>query len=363
EYQAQLADSSLRWETRIEKNIGLDATLFNNRFTASIDVYNSLSKNVLVLLPVPQYLGSSGSAFVNAGSIRNTGIEFSATYHSPTSGSGSQGLQWSVSGNFTTIKNRVVSVGNQGTNDYLESSNHFIRAQVGHSIGQWYVIRTAGIFQSQQEIDAYVDKNGNMIEPNAHPGDIKFVDANGDGVINNLDRQYAGSPWPTLQAGAQFNATYHQVTINIQLVGLFGNKIYDDVRRVLDSYQLTNFRSDIDPWSPTNPNGKDPRLAVDQPADPQVSQNNIPQSDRWLESGSYVRIRNVEIGYLFQKSVLDRVNFTNARLYISGQNLLTLTKYKGLDPDVQGSGILERGYDVGNWPAARVISIGLQCEF
>ena len=189
------------------------------------------------------------------------------------------------------------------------------------------------------------------------------MDANGDGIINNNDRQYAGSPWPSLQTGAQLNLYYKQFNLNIQLIGVFGNKIYDDIRRVLDSYQLTNFRKDINPWSTSNPNGTDPRLAVDQPSDQTVSLNNMGQTDRWLENGSYVRLRNVEIGYNFTSSLLKRITFSGARIYVSGQNLFTITKYKGLDPDVQGRGILQRGFDAGNWPASRIISVGLQCEF
>jgi hypothetical protein len=202
-----------------------------------------------------------------------------------------------------------------------------------------------------------------VIQPNAKPGDIKYVDANGDGTINNNDRQFDGSPWPTLQAGAQFNASYKQFNLNIQLVGVFGDKLYDDVRRVLDGYQLTNFRKDIDPWSSANPNGKDPRLAVDVPADPEVSLNNMAQTSRWLENGSYVRLRNVEIGYTFSPNTLKKAGITNAHIYLSGQNLLTITKYKGMDPDVQGTGIITRGFDAGNWPSSRVISVGLQFGF
>ena len=339
QYQAQIANPDLHWESRIQKNIGLDANVLNNRLSFTIDAYNSTSEDVLVLLPVLMIYGSTGAANANAASIRNTGVEFTATWRNRPSSSSD--LRWDVSANFTTIKNRVLSVGNQGTGaDYLESGNHFIRAQVGHSIGEWYMIKTNGIFKSQAEIDAYVDKNGQKIQPNAKPGDIRFVDANGDGTINNGDRQYAGSPWPTLQAGAQFNAYYKQFNLNIQLVGVFGNKIYDDIRRVLDGYQLTNFRKDINPWSPSNPNGTDPRLAVDQPSDPSVSLNNMSQSDRWLESGSYVRLRNVEIGYTFSNRLLSRITFTSARLYVSGQNLFTITKYKGLDPEICSSGCI-----------------------
>ncbi|HXS58036.1 MAG TPA: TonB-dependent receptor [Hanamia sp.] len=363
EYQAQIANSNLRWETRIQKNIGFDANLLNNAVSLSADVYNSLSKDVLVQLPLAQYLGSTGNPSANAGSIKNTGVEIAATYRNHK-----KALSWDVSANVTTIKNRVVSVGNQGVDaqgnkvNYIEPTN-FLRAQVGHSIGEWYVIKTDGIFKSQEEINNYTNKAGTIIQPNAKPGDIKYVDANGDGTINNNDRQFDGSPWPTLQAGAQFNASYRQFNLNIQLVGVFGDKLYDDVRRVLDGYQLTNFRKDIDPWSSTNTNGKDPRLAVDIPGDPEVSLNNMAQTSRWLEDGSYVRLRNVEIGYSFSPNTLKKAGITNAHIYISGQNLLTITKYKGMDPDVQGTGIITRGFDAGNWPSSRIISIGLQFGF
>jgi TonB-linked SusC/RagA family outer membrane protein len=365
-YQALLTNPDIRWETRTQSNIGVDASLFSDRLSVSLDAYRSESDDVLVFLPIASYLGGSGSPAVNAASIRNSGFEFSATYRSRL-GSDSP-FKWDVTANFTTIKNEVLSVGNMGKDasgnkvDYIEPNN-FIRAQVGHSIGQWYVIKSAGIFRSQDEIDNYVNSEGTVIQPNAKPGDVRYVDANDDGVINNDDRQYAGSPWPTLQAGAQFNLAYKQFTLNVQLVGVFGQKNYNDVRRALDSYELANFRKGINPWSPENPNGSDPRLAVNQGSDPTVSTNNMAQTDRWLERGSYVRVRNIELGYALPQSLVSKANFNNVRVFVSGQNLLTLTKYKGLDPDVQGNGIISRGFDVGNWPASRVVSVGLQADF
>jgi hypothetical protein len=340
--------------------------LFGNRLTTSFDVYNALSEDVLVFLELPRYLGGSGRPAVNAATIKNTGVEFAATYRSnPTT---SHLIKWDISGNFTTIKNRVLAVGNQGVDaagnkrDYipLDPNDPFI-AKIGLPIGAWYVVKTNGIFQSQQEIDNYVNKNGVKIQPSAKPGDVKYVDFNEDGTINSADRQYAGSPWPTLQTGLQFNAIIKQFSFNLQLVGIFGNKIYNDIRRNLDSYQVTNFRSDLDPWSPTHTSGEDPRLV--EGSDPSVSANNMGQSDRWLESGSYVRVRNLEIAYQLPKTLLDRANFSNGRIFISGQNLFTITKYKGLDPDVQGVGIIARGLDAGNWPSSRVISFGIVADF
>lgn len=368
QYQAVLSNPDIKWETRTEKNIGFDANLFNNRLSVSFDVYNALSSDVLVALPQATYLGvvqlQNQSTVTNAASIRNKGVELALTYRSPRQ----RDFHWELSGNLTTISNKVESVGNQGTDaqgnkvDYLEPTA-FIRAQVGHSIGQWYMIQTAGIFQSQTEINSYTNKAGKVIQPNAKPGDIKYVDANGDGTIDNKDRVYRGSPWPSLQMGLQFNATYKNFTLGIQLVGVFGYKIYDDVRRVLDGYQLTNFRKDINPWSSTNTGGKDPRLAVDVPTDPTVAINNMAQTDRWLENGSYLRIRNIELGYTLPKRTLSPIGLSNARVYISGQNLLTFTGYKGLDPDVMGNGILQRGFDNGNWPPSRVLSAGIQFDF
>lgn len=361
-YQAVITNPDLRWETRLQTNVGADARLFGNALAVSVDWYRSLSKDVLVLVPLPQYLGSAGSPYVNTGSIRNTGIELALTYRN-----NQHALKWDLSGNLTTIKNNVLSVGNQGVDanghaiDYLEPAN-FVRSQVGHSMASWYVIKTAGIFQNQAEIDAYKNKAGTIIQPNAKPGDIRYIDANGDGQINDQDRAFAGSPWPTLQTGLQFNASYKNFSLNIQLIGVFGNKIYDDVRRAMDNYQLTNFRKDINPWSATNPGGTDPRLAVDNGNDQTVSVNNMGETDRWLENGSYVRLRNLEIGYSLPAAWTNKIKFNTARVFISAQNLLTITKYKGLDPDISNTNLGMRGLDSGFWPSSRIFSAGVNID-
>jgi hypothetical protein len=362
-YQSVITNSDLKWETRVQTNIGADAVLFNKAVTFSFDWYRSLSKDVLVSVPLPQYLGSSGSPFVNTGSIKNTGIELAVTYKNYN-----HNFKWDVAANLTTIKNTVLSVGNQGVDasgnpiDYLEPAN-FVRSQVGHPMASWYVIKTNGIFQSQAEIDGYKNSTGTIIQPNAKPGDVRYVDANDDGQINNLDRAFAGSPWPTLQTGLQLNGAYKNFTINIQMIGIFGNKIYDDIRRSLDSYQLVNFREDINPWSSSNTSGTDPRLAVDNGNDPTVSVNNMGETDRWLEKGSYIRLRNIEIGYLLPSSLLNKIKFNSIRIFVSAQNLFTITKYKGLDPDISNTNLGMRGMDSGFWPSSRIYSIGAALKF
>lgn len=357
-YQAQLANPDLRWEERLQQNYGVSASFLRNRITTEINVYNSLSNDAILNLAVPGYLGNlRGNPYVNTASIRNRGVEFSATYRN-----NEHPFKWDVSGNFTTIKNRVENVGNQGQDiNYIQSGN--TRSQVGLPVGQWYVLKTAGIFQNQEEINNYRGPNGQLIQPNAKPGDIRYVDTNGDGQITqNDDRQFVSSPWPKLQAGAQFNASYSQFTLNVQLVGVFGYTVYNDVRRGLDSYQLTNFRQAINPWSPTNTNTTDPRIGL-QTGDQGIISNNFAYTDRWLENASYGRVRNVEVGYTLSKALVSRLKMRSARVYVSGQNLFTVTKYSGLDPDVTGANIQERGVDLGHWPSPRVVSVGINGEF
>jgi TonB-dependent starch-binding outer membrane protein SusC len=355
--QARLSNPDLRWESRLSTNIGLDASFFNNRLSAEFNVYNNESRDVLVNPPVAGYLGNlGGNPFVNAASIRNRGIELALTYRNYNTP-----FKWDVSGNLTTIQNTVLSVGNQGEGiNYIQTG--ITRSEVGRSVGSWFVIRTDGLFQSQEEVDNYRSADGRIIQPFAQAGDVRFVDLNGDGEINQLDRDYVGSPWPTLQTGAQFNASYGGFNINLQLIGVFGNTVFNGVRQVLDGYQNTNFRSDINPWTPENRNTTDPRIGV-ATNDPALTENAIFSSDRWLESGSYVRIRNLEIGYALPTPLLNRVGVNMARVFISGQNLLTFTRYSGLDPDVTGAGLLERGFDAGNWPTSRVYSAGINFGF
>jgi TonB-linked SusC/RagA family outer membrane protein len=355
-YQASLYNPDVRWENRHETNIGLDATMFNNRLSISAAVYNSISKNALLIQQLPGYLGANNNPYINAGSISNKGIEFSATYRNNSSD-----LKWSVSGNLTTIKNRVLSVGNQGGATYIVQNPDITRAQIGQPVGSWFVLKEIGLFQSQSEIDNYKRSNGDVIEPFAKPGDVKFqADPNGKGSIGNNDRVFYGSALPNLQAGLQFNAAYKQFSVNLQLVGTFGNKIFDAVRQSLDSYQNNNFRTNISPWTTSNTNTSDPRLGF--ATDPGIANNNTFASSRWIENGSYGRIRNLELGYSFSKGLLSNWHVDNARIFISGQNLLTVTKYKGQDPDVTGN-LLQPGFDNGGWPPSRVFSLGINVGF
>jgi hypothetical protein len=263
--------------------------------------------------------------------------------------------------NFTTIKNKVTSFGDT-TTKYTQLGD--ARTELGRSIGEWYVLQTDGIFQSQAEIDAHVNKDGDLLQPWAQPGDIRYVDSDGDGFFNtDKDRVYAGSPWADFEIGLVFNATYGNFNFNMQWYAVVGNELYNRPRYQVDRMdQNTNYRAGVQPWTPGNTSTDIPRAAIGAP-DLGIQNNVLPQTDRWLESGSYLRLRNIEIGYMLPTAPLKRVGFTSARIYISGQNLLTFTKYTGLDPDITGVNIFERGLDNGQYPALRIISAGINFGF
>ena len=366
--QGRLIYESLKWEEKKTLNFGIDAAFLNNTVTATIDVFRSKTEDVLIAQPIPRYLGSTGGdPIVNLGTIENKGFELELGYRPKMSGD----FRWNAAANLSIIKNKILAFGNLGIDpesgkprEYIQSGN--TRSQVGRSIGEYYVLRTDGIFQNKAEIDAHKAQASY-----AKPGDIRYrnlVNGGTDDDITDKDREFAGSPWPKFTTGFQLGMSYKSLTLNVQLYGAFGQKIYNDVIRDLDGMGYSNYRRGLTYWTAANPNTETPRLGVaystGQPGDPAVDRGIVSNargnSDRWIENGSYLRIRNVEIGYTLPTEFLSRVHLNDARFYISGQNLATFTKYKGLDPDVVGANAnLEPGVDNGNYPSSRIISVGL----
>jgi TonB-dependent starch-binding outer membrane protein SusC len=370
--QTRLVKGQLKWEQKKTANIGVDIALLNNTVTATVEIFRSRTNDVLIEQPLPRYLGNIGAnPIVNLGAIQNRGIEFELGYRPKATGD----WQWNVGANLSFIGNEILKLGDLGIDpetgnprEYIQSGN--TRSQVGRSIGEYYVLRTDGLFQSQKEIDDHHAQSSY-----AKPGDIRYrnlVDNGSDDDINDKDREFAGSPWPKFTAGLQFNLSYKSFTLNLQLYSAVGQKIYNDVIRDLDAMGYSNYRRGLSYWTPTNTNTATPRLGVSyatgQPGDPQVDRgivsNARANSDRWIEDGSYLRVRNLEIGYTLPRRLLGRVSATDARIYVSGQNLLTITGYSGLDPDIVGANAnLEPGVDLGAYPSSRILSVGLTVGF
>jgi TonB-linked SusC/RagA family outer membrane protein len=354
--QTGLVNRNIKWEEKRTFNGGFDASFLNNALDVTAEYYRATTHDILVRLPIAGTTGNDGgNPFANAASIRNSGVEVSVTYRNNKGA-----FKYSVSGNFTTIKNEVIELGNLGAGRRYISTG-LTRSEIGRSIGEWYLLKSNGIFQNQKEIDDY------KVQPFAKPGDIRYENINGDNIIDNNDRTYVGSPWPKLQTGLAFNASYANFTFSLMLYGNFGNKLFNGVRSVMDRFDdNSNYRRDIKPWTQEDPNTEFPRIAYSNELGIQF--NTRGDIDRWIESGSYARLRNIELGYTLPNTLLRKVGFSQARIYVSGQNLLTITGYTGLDPDVVGNpdpaaSVLERGHDAGNYPASRIISFGIQCGF
>lgn len=348
--QTNLSNPDLKWEQKQITNVGLDFTLFNRAFSGSIEYYKAVSKDVLTFdVPFPWYLGGSGNPPVNAASLQNTGVEASLTYTKK-----GRAFNYDVTLNVTTIKNKVLELGNLGAGRKFVGTG-LTRTEVGRALGEFYGYKTDGIFQNAAEVAA----SG---QPFASPGDIRYVNNQKDNDLTADDRQYLGSPWPKLETGLVFNSSYKNIDLSLQLFGSFGQKIYNSTLSIIDRIiDNSNYRRGINPWTPSNTNTNFPRLVYGSSRS--VSDNSRGDTDRWLEDGGYARVRNVQIGYTLPQSVLNKIHFTSIRVYVSGQNLATITKYKGLDPDIIGANFFERGVDFAQYPAPRTFMFGIQCGF
>lgn len=345
---------NLTWEKSNTTNIGFDANLFSNRLGIVFDWFKKRSEGVLLSVPIPLSTGINAAPPVNAGNIDNSGIELSLTY-------GDRKNDWSytIGWNMAAMKNKMVAVtigsGNQQFGDLQ-------RGIVGHPLGSFFLVKNEGTFKTQKEVDDYVGPNGQKIQPNAAPGDLKFEDYNHDGIIDNNDQQYVGSPIPTFETGLSGNASWRNFDINILLQGVFGNKIYNGPRYWMEKMnEYTNFSSDaLNAWSPTNTSSDYPRFIL---ADPNL--NARQNSDRWLENGSYFRLKRIEIGYqLSPDFTKSRLGIERARIYVSAENLFTSTKYSGFNPDLgNGGNPLSRGNDWGGFPIQRAILAGITVSF
>ncbi|WP_290708823.1 TonB-dependent receptor [Flavihumibacter sp. CACIAM 22H1] len=354
----QLANTDLRWERKNTTNLGIEASFLNNALSFSADYFIAKTKDVLVDLPISLTTGNAGgNPAVNAASIQNKGIELALTYRSKRTAN----FKWDATVNFTRIRNKVLAFGNESTK-YTQIGD--ARTELGRSIGEWYVLKTDGIFQSQAEVDAHRGKTGELLQPWARPGDIRYVDVDDDGTLDlDKDRHYAGSPWADWESGLILNMQYKQFSFSMQWYAVVGNQLYNRPRYTVDRMDLnTNFRKGANFWTPENQSNEWPRAAIGAP-DQGIQYNVLPQSDRWLENGSYLRLRNIEVAYNIPQTSLQRIGFKSASVYLSGQNLLTLTNYTGLDPDIVGVNIFERGLDNGQYPALRMVSAGLRFTY
>jgi TonB-linked SusC/RagA family outer membrane protein len=357
--QSALESRDIRWESRSTTDFGFDLAMLDNRVTFSADYYTSTTKDALVSPPLPAYLGTAGFAqpFTNLGQIRNQGFEFALGYHE-----GRKAFTYGVDLTLTTVRNKVLKLSD--IQPVIPGDLGVTRTEVGQPISRLYVLDMLGIFQSQDEINSYKSADGRVIQPLAQPGDVKFRDVNGDGTITySGDRQYVGNPFPTLQGGLNLTAAYKGLDLSVFWQGQTGNDVLNATRAAVDGLSGdTNFRSDIQPWTTENRSNTTPRLVYGGGAE-SVKNFEI-ASTRWVEDGSYLRLKNVQIGYTFPKSLTNKISSQGSvRVYLTGRNIFTFTKYTGFDPETPGTGVFGRGVDNGTYPNVRTFTGGLQVNF
>lgn len=356
-FPKNFANPDIKWEETAMTNVGIDFMAFNNRLSLTADYYVKNTKDILLTVPIPISSGGANDPIRNAGKIRNNGFEFNLGWMDQPNPDISYGIN--LIGSFN--KNKVIAMGSESGSIKGGSTNQNIttsETKAGYPIGGYWLISTAGYFNSQEEVDAYA-KDGKKIQPAAEPGDIKFVDANNDGVINDDDRVFQGSPFPDFTFALNGNMRYKNFDLSIGLQGVLGNKIYNATRQTLeDVTKGSNFlASCLDYWTPENKNASHPRLTWDDP-----NRNTRAESDRYLENGSYLRLRSVQLGYTFPQTWFKGA-IQHARVYINAENLFTITSYSGYSPDVNADNANYRGFDNFIYPTNRTFMLGLNVTF
>lgn len=337
----------LRWEVTSQTDVGLEAGLFNNRLTGEFDYYNRVTDDILVSLSVPGYYGNGEGQKVrfNAASILNRGFEFNINWKDQVNK-----FRYGIGILGSTVHNEVLSIGgNSGVDSvliggYLANGQPVTQSSVGLPIGAFYGYKTDGIFQSQDELNAYPH------DPQAGVGDLRFVDVNEDGVINGKDRTYIGSPIPKFIFGFNFEIEYNGIDFSFNIQGQTGNKIFNGKEVVRpDPY---NFEQHVmDRWTGPGTSDTEPRASW--------GGYNYTISDRFVQDGSFIRMRNIILGYTLPSSVSKTIHMEKIRIYFKADNVLTFSKFTGYSPELGSSDVLSNGIDYGIYPITAVYFFGI----
>lgn len=352
----------VKWEVAAQTNVGLDFSLWKGKLNASLDYFNRRSTDILIQLPNSFTLGDAAPPYVNGAKLNNTGFEVMLNYRNRVS----RDLSFDITGNVTMLRNEVKSLDRVKERIFSAGSGSTLLRE-GEPLSVLYGFKTDGIFQNEKEVEDYRNSNGEQYQPNAMPGDIRFVDVNNDGMINPDDRTIIGNPNPDLLYSLNASANYKNFDLTLFFNGVQGNQIYNEVDNIINSFDGRGFNTKVDfyntRWHGEGTSNTTPRATFQDP------NNNRRNSDRYVEDGSYLRLKNVMLGYTVPAAVLQRAGITSIRLYASAQNLFTITKYSGMDPELYtnenlaGAGDLANGIDMGTYPPSRMFTFGLQLSF
>jgi TonB-dependent starch-binding outer membrane protein SusC len=347
-----LINSNLRWEESAQTDIGLDFGFFNQALTFTADYFDKETNGMLMKMVVPSYVGDSKPTG-NVGDMRNWGVELDASYKLKLGQ-----LNMRIGANASYLKNELINLGNsEGASnyDYYQNVGTISRAENGYPFPYFYGYKTDGIFQSMEEVNAYVNESGSVIQPKALAGDVRFVDLSGDGLISDLDFTMIGKGMPDWTYGMNLNVDWKGFDFNVMLQGTVGNDIYDASRRTdiqyinLPSYMLNR-------WTGPGTSTKLPRFTFND------LNNNWLSSDLFVKDGDYLRVKNVTLGYTLPSNLTKTVFISSLRFYVAAENLFTFTTYDGFDPEISSGGT-SLGIDRGIYPQARTYTFGVNLAF
>ncbi|RPD41095.1 SusC/RagA family TonB-linked outer membrane protein [Chitinophaga barathri] len=364
---SDIKDRNLKWETTQEYDFGLEFSMMDSRLTGEVNYYNKETIDALVTVRIPGLLGDPDNEYTtNAGSFVNKGWEFTLGWKDKIS----DDFNYTIGGNLTLNDNKVTGL-NQGQPLFrggVGQQGNITKTDNGQPIGSFFVLDAEGVFQNQAEIDNYLNKDGGKIQPNAAPGDLRYRDANGDGLINSDDRVYAGSYQPKLYYGINLGANYKSFDFSVDFYGNAGNKIYNGKKAF--RYEITdNIEASYADkrWTSARPSTTDPRVLL----------GSTPASDYFIESGNFFRMNNITLGYSLPKAVLERIKFERLRIYLTSQNLFTIKKFTGFSPELvsgatkrdgflslqNSTSPLDAGIELYPYPTTKTFAIGLNVTF
>ncbi|GLU54233.1 TonB-dependent receptor [Dyadobacter frigoris] len=362
--QSRLANTNIGWETAEMTNFGLEAGLLKNSLYFSANYFIKDTKKMLLAPPAVGTIGTATIPDQNIGQLRNKGLEFEASYRHSIGG-----LTLNISGNATLIQNKITKLATPGgflaTQLYGRGQQEIVRTYEGHPYGTFYGYKTNGIYQNQGEIDsdANIANDSRKTDGQIKPGDVKFLDLNKDGVVDDQDRTIIGSPQPKINYGFSAGANFKGFDLTLFFVGVGGSKIYNaDRMQGLDaSYSFNLYAEEQNRWHGEGTSNSIPRVSIDN------GNRNYRPSDLFVEKGDFLRLKNLTLGYTVPKTVISKLKMSQARVYVTGQNIITFTKYSGLNPEIGyaagGQKYSQLNVDYAQYPLARTWTIGATLSF
>jgi TonB-linked SusC/RagA family outer membrane protein len=343
----RLTNPQVAWESTEQVNVGLELAFFANRLTADLDYYNRTTNDILVEVPIPGYVGVNIQPIVNAARVRNQGVDYTVNFRNSVGD-----FSYRIGTVGSTVHNRVLALG-EGREEIFggpvgEGGKFATRTVVGGPIGAFYGYRVVGVFQNEEELQQFPRRGPER------PGDLRFEDITGDGEITTDDRTYLGSPIPSFIFGFNFGVGWRGLDLDVDFNGQTGNLIYNAKKAArFDTY---NFEASyLDRWTGEGTSNWEPRVTN--------AGHNYEVSDRFLEDGSFLKLRNVRLTYSLPPTLTQRIEVRNARIYLNGTNLFTLTGYSGHTPEIVGAGVLDVGVDRGFYPPNRSYTVGIDLTF